>query len=255
MGLDQIVFVFLIVFAVRAVFASCLKHAIITSGVFGLWASLAYLLYHAPDVAVSEAVVASSLGTVLLILTIRNYGDITVPGIPLMVWRRKGADLVMLGVCALVLYLTATAPPVEVGPLREAVMTAYLDSPRLVNPVTSILLHYRVFDTVLEALMLLVAVLGVMHLRDTGGGPSPAGYGSLGARHPTLVTALRILTPVLVVVGVALVVGDPHTPGGGFQGRGCWPPSSSAATWSGCAARPAPRGWRRWRRSSSWCSW
>ncbi|GAB2469672.1 hydrogenase subunit MbhD domain-containing protein [Xylanimonas ulmi] len=220
MGLDQIVFVFLIVFAVRAVFASCLKHAIITSGVFGLWASLAYLLYHAPDVAVSEAVVASSLGTVLLILAIRHYGDITVPGIGKMVWRRKGADLVIVGACALVLYLTAATPPAGVGALREAVMTTYLDSPRLVNPVTSVLLHYRVFDTVLEALMLLVAVLGVMHLRDDAGGPSPAGYGSLTARHPTVVKALQILTPVLIIVGLSLIVGDPYTPGGGFQGAG-----------------------------------
>ena len=221
MGLDQIIFVFLIVFALRAVFASCLKHAIITSGVFGLWASLVYLLYHAPDVAVSEAVVASSLGTVLLILTIRNYGDITVPGIPRMIWQRKGADLVMLGTAALVLFLTVTTPQVAIGPLREAVMGNYLSSAGLVNPVTSVLLHYRVFDTVLEALMLLIAVLGVMHLTDTKvGAPRAAGYGSLSARHPTMVKSLQILTPVLIIVGVALIIGDPYTPGGGFQGAG-----------------------------------
>ncbi|WP_425953715.1 hydrogenase subunit MbhD domain-containing protein [Xylanimonas sp. McL0601] len=221
MGIDQIVFVLLIVFALAAVFASCLKHAIITSGVFGLWASLAYLLHHAPDVAISEAVVASSLGTVLLILTIRNYGDIKVPGIPRMIWQRKGADLVMLGTTALVLFLTVSTPQVEIGPVRDAVMGNFLDSSGVVNPVTSVLLHYRVFDTVLEALMLLVAVLGVMHLSDAKiGGPAAAGYGSLSARHPTMVKALQILTPVLIIVGVALIVGDPITPGGGFQGAG-----------------------------------
>lgn len=220
MGLDQIVFVVLIALAVAAVLASCLKHAIITSGVFGLFASLAYLLYHAPDVAVSEAVVASSLGTVLLILTIRNYDDVSVPGIPAMVWHRKGVDLLMLGSGALVLWLTARAPALPVARVHEEVMGRFLAGSRTVNPVTSILLHYRVLDTVLEALMLLVAVLGVMHLTRSRDGMRSGEYGTLSRRHPTLVTAIRILTPVLVVVGAALVVGDPKTPGGGFQGAG-----------------------------------
>jgi len=180
-----------------------------------------YLMYHAPDVAVSEAVVASSLGTVLLILTIRNYNDITVPGIRAMALRRKGVDLFMLGACALTLFLTTTAPTGELGALRETVMRTFLESDRVVNPVTSILLHYRVFDTVLEALMLLIAVLGVMHLTEAGRGPAViAGYGSLGTRHPTITKALQVLTPILIVLALGLIVGDPLTPGGGFQGAG-----------------------------------
>jgi len=221
MGLDQIVFVFLIVFAIRAVFASNLKHAIISSSVFGLWASLVYLMYHAPDVAVSEAVVASSLGTVLLILTIRNYKDVTLPGVRTMALRRKGVDLFMLGACALTLFLTTTAPAGELGALRETVMETFLASDRVVNPVSSILLHYRVFDTVLEALMLLIAVLGVMHLTEAGRGPAViAGYGSLSTRHPTITKAIQFLTPILIILALGLIVGDPLTPGGGFQGAG-----------------------------------
>jgi multicomponent Na+:H+ antiporter subunit B len=219
-GLEQLVFAFLIVFALAAVFASSLKRAIITSGVFGMWAAFAYLLFHAPDVAVSEAVVASSLGTVLLILTIRNYDDLSVPGIGQMIWRRKGADLLIAGACALVLWLTARAPVIAVAPMREQVMAAHLAGPGGVNPVTSVLLHYRVLDTVLEALMLLISVLGVMHLTRSDGRAASPENRVMSSRHPTLVTALRILTPVLVVVGAALIVGDPNTPGGGFQGAG-----------------------------------
>lgn len=220
MGLDQVVFVLLVVLAVGAVFASCLKHAIITSGVFGLFASFAYLLHHAPDVAVSEAVVASSLGTVLLILTIRNYDDVSVPGIPAMIWHRKGVDLLMAGSAVLVLWLTARAPALTVTPVHEQVMGRFLEGSRSVNPVTSILLHYRVLDTVLEALMLLVAVLGVMHLTRSESRMRSDEHEVASRRHPTLVMAMRILTPLLVVVGAALVVGDPKTPGGGFQGAG-----------------------------------
>ncbi len=221
MGLDQIVFLFMIVFAFRAVFSSNLKHAIISSGVFGLWASLVYLLHHAPDVAVSEAVVASSLGTVLLILTIRNYNDITVPGIPAMALRRRGVDLFMLGAAALTIFLTVQAPQVEIGPLREGIMSTFLEGDRVVNPVTSILLHFRAFDTVLEALMLLIAVLGVMHLTEAGHGPAVvAGYGSISTRHSTITKALQLVTPILIILALGLIVGDPLTPGGGFQGAG-----------------------------------
>ena len=220
MGLNQVVFVFLIVFALWAIFATSLKHAIITSGVFGLWASLAYLLYAAPDVAVSEAVVASSLGTVLLIITIRNYNDHSVRGLPGLLWHRKGADLLMLGVGVLTLWLTFQTAALAQTPLHAEVISRFLDSPRNVNPVSSILLHYRVLDTVLEALMLLVAVLAVMHLTRGSGQMASTAYHVMSRRHPTLITALRILTPILLVAGAALIVGDPLTPGGGFQGAG-----------------------------------
>jgi len=225
MRLEQAVFVFMIVFAVRAVFASNLKHAIISSSIFGLWASLAYLLFHAPDVAVSEAVVASTLGTVLLILAIRNYDDVTVPGIRRMVAHRLGVDLMVAATCMLVLFLTITLPAaVAPGALSTAVMDTFAESGRQVNPVTSILLHYRVFDTVLEALMLLIAVIGVMHLVEFGkvkpGIVQAEGYGLLSKRHPTIVKALQIVTPLLLILGLGIIAGDPLTPGGGFQGAG-----------------------------------
>jgi multicomponent Na+:H+ antiporter subunit B len=137
-----------------------------------------------------------------------------------MIWHRKGVDLLMLGCTALVLWLTSQSPRVPAGPVHEEVMRRFLEGAGTVNPVTSILLHYRVLDTVLEALMLLVAVLGVMHLTRSDGRASAPEYEALGRSHPTLVKAMQILTPVLVVTGAALVVGDPQTPGGGFQGAG-----------------------------------
>jgi multicomponent Na+:H+ antiporter subunit B len=99
-------------------------------------------------------------------------------------------------------------------------MTTFLDSGTVVNPVTSILLGYRVFDTVFEALMLLVAVLGVVHLIEPRPREEARGFAGIAAGHPTMVTAVKVLTPVLIVVAAALIIGDPNTPGGGFQGAG-----------------------------------
>jgi len=220
MVLSQVVFLLILVFAFLAIAASCLKHAIILSSVVGLWASFTYLLYHAPDVAVSEAVVASTLGTILLVLTIRKYTDITLPPLRELLRVRWWAALLVLGTAGLLLWFTAISPALEVAPLQQAVMETYIASPQIVSPVTSILLNYRVFDTVLEASMLLVAVLAVVHLTDTSGHHGATSYPATNLSHPTLRTGIRVLLPLFVVVGLALVAGDPFTPGGGFQGGG-----------------------------------
>ncbi|MDR0482870.1 MAG: DUF4040 domain-containing protein [Cellulomonadaceae bacterium] len=219
MGGDQIVLVALVVLTLAAVFASNLKHAIIVSGVCGLWCSLTYLLYHAPDVAVSEAVVASTLGTVLLILTIRNYADISVADVGEGIWRRRWTALFLAVVTVGVLLLLARTPHVLVSPLHQEVLSEYVAGGG-VNPVTMILFKYRALDTVLEALMLLVAVLGVVHLVVPRGERETYGLRGLSMAHPTMTKAIQLLTPIIIVVAVALIIGDPNTPGGGFQGGG-----------------------------------
>jgi len=220
MVLAQLVFILILAFAFLTIAASCLKHAIILSSVMGLWASLAYLLYHAPDVAISEAVVASTLGTIMLVLTIRKYSDITLPPLRELVRIRWWAAVMLALTCGLMIWYTVSNPGISQSPLHAAVMQAYLDSPRIVNPISSILLDFRVFDTVLEASMLLVAVLAVVHLTDTSGHHGATSYPATNLSHPTLRTGIRVILPLFVVIGLALVAGDPFTPGGGFQGGG-----------------------------------
>jgi len=220
MVLSQLLYILLIAFALLTICASCLKHAIILSSVFGLWASLTYLLYHAPDVSVSEAVVASTLGTILLVFTIRKYTDVNLPPFRTLLKARWGATFLLATICALLVFYTIQTPGLGHAPLQTAVMEAYFASRRIVSPVTSILLSYRVFDTVFEATLLLVAVLAVVHLTDTSNRQGAAQYIGVNDAHPTLRTAIRALVPLLCVVAAALIAGDPFTPGGGFQGGG-----------------------------------
>lgn len=212
MILSQVLYVMLIVFALLTICASCLKHAIILSSVFGLWASLTYLLYHSPDVSVSEAVVSSTLGTILLVLTIRKYADDTLPPMRSLLKPRWGAVFLLTTICALLVFYTVQTAGLGIAPLQIAVLEDYFASARIVSPITSILLSYRVFDTVFEASMLLVAVLAVVHLTDTANRQGATRYLGVNEAHPTLRTAVR--------VGAALIIGDPFTPGGGFQGGG-----------------------------------
>src|SRR5262249_48899171 len=86
------------------------------------------------------------------------------------------------------------------------------------NPVTNVLMAFRAMDTLLEKIVLLLALVGVWSLapdRHWGGHPGP--------RHQAdprgvLAFLARLLPPVGIVVGVYMLwVGAAH-PGGAFQG-------------------------------------
>ena len=220
MVIAQLVFILILVFAFLTIGANCLKHAIILSSVMGVWASFAYLLYHAPDVAISEAVVASTLGTIMLVLTIRKYSDITLPPLRKLLRVRWWAAAMLALTCWLMIWYTMRNPGLAQAPLHVGIMEYYLAGPRIVSPISSILLDFRVFDTVMEASMLLVAVLAVVHLTDTSGHHGATSYPATNLSHPTMRTGIRVILPLFVVIGLALVAGDPFTPGGGFQGGG-----------------------------------
>lgn len=220
MVLSQIFYVMLIAFAILTICASCLKHAIILDSVFGLWASVTYLLYHAPDVSISEAVVSSTLGTILFVLTIRRYSDIDLPPFRSLLRARWGATFLLVTICALLIFYTLQTPGLGIAPLQVAAMEAYIAGRRIVSPITSILLSWRGFDTLFEATLLLIAVLAVVHLTDTKHNQASSRYMAVNESHPTIRTSVRTLVPFFCVIAAALIAGDPFTPGGGFQGGG-----------------------------------
>jgi len=164
MGVDKIFLILLIVFALFSVFATNLKHAIICMGSFGLWMSFTYLYYHAPDVAIAEAVIASSLGTILYIITIKKYNDITIRPTPRTLLKGFWADVLLVISCMLVLYLARQTQALYSAELFNLVMESYYAKGSLINPVANIYLNYRIFDTMFEALMLLVSGIAVVHL-------------------------------------------------------------------------------------------
>lgn len=78
------------------------------------------------------------------------------------------------------------------------------------NPVTAVLLNFRVYDTLLEMAVLLLALLGVWSL----GGVSEVRDSSPG---PVLDKLTRLLTPMLILVAGYLLWVGAHAPGGAFQ--------------------------------------
>jgi multisubunit Na+/H+ antiporter MnhB subunit len=86
------------------------------------------------------------------------------------------------------------------------------------NPITAVLLAFRAMDTLLEAIVLLFALIGVWSLapdRVWGGRPGPQQYAD---PNGILAYVARVLPPIGIMVGMYIFwVGADH-PGGKFQG-------------------------------------
>ena len=86
------------------------------------------------------------------------------------------------------------------------------------NPVTAVLIAYRSFDTMLEKVVLVLAVVGVWSLaadRYWGGAP---GEPRAERPEPTLAFLAQMLAPLGILVGIHIFWVGADEPGGAFQG-------------------------------------
>jgi len=162
---EQVVLLLLLVLGTFSVFAPNLKCAVLGSGAFGLWISLAYVLYAAPDVALAEAVISGSLGTIIVVITIKNYKDISVRPTRKTLFKSLSSDLLVLIAFFMVFYLNMFhSQRISLMPLFEMVNERSNALGGVYTHVSGILLNYRLFDTLFEALMLLISGIAVAHL-------------------------------------------------------------------------------------------
>ncbi len=73
MHVDKLVFILMLLLALYIVVCRNYKRIIVALGAFSLLASFCYLLYHAPDVAIAEAVIGSALSTILFIVALKKH--------------------------------------------------------------------------------------------------------------------------------------------------------------------------------------
>lgn len=68
----------MLVFAFLSVQTKLMRNAVIYLGVFSLISAVVYFLYQAPDVGLAEAIIGSTLTTVLYLVALQKYRVITV---------------------------------------------------------------------------------------------------------------------------------------------------------------------------------
>lgn len=94
----------------------------------------------------------------------------------------------------------------------ETLVGANLDIAGVASPVTAVLLNFRGYDTFLEIIVLLLAVIAVWSM-------TPATIPS-GIKHPIspiLLGITRLLVPLMIIIGAYLIWQGGFLAGGAFQ--------------------------------------
>jgi len=210
----------LLVFAVGAwtVFARGPFAATVGYVVYGLLLSLVWIRLFAVDVALTEAAIGSGVTGLLLIGAAARMRDAETTAHekplsgPLRLAIAALCVLVALALAAVVLLLPDNGPSLAPQSLHHLAETG------LGNPVTAVLIAYRAFDTMLEKVVLVLAVVGVWSLaqdRYWGGAPGEA---RAERPEPTLAFLAQVLAPLGILVGVHIFWVGADEPGGAFQG-------------------------------------
>jgi len=128
---------------------------------YGLLLSIVWIRLYAPDVALTEAAIGSGVTGVLLVTAgarLRGAAGgeaAELPGLSQRFLAGAFAVLVAAALAAVILLLPEPAPTLA-PQAREGLAATGLG-----NPVTAVLIAYRSFDTMLEKIVLLLAVVGL----------------------------------------------------------------------------------------------
>jgi multisubunit Na+/H+ antiporter MnhB subunit len=183
---------------------------------YGLLVALIWVRLDAVDVALTEAAIGGGLGGVLLLgaaARLRAADRMAeAPGKAVRVIAAALSVLTATTLASTVLLLPDPAPTLAPAAIANGWATS------LANPVTNVLMAFRAMDTMLEKVVLLLAIIGVWSLAsDTawGGRPGPRHRAD---PHGVLVFLARLLPPVGIVVGIYILWTGANHPGGAFQG-------------------------------------
>ncbi|MCV2353360.1 DUF4040 domain-containing protein [Paucibacter sp. B2R-40] len=214
---------------------------------YGLLLTLVWVQLHGIDVALTEAAIGGGLTGALLINAAKRlrHTEAAARAEQSGIATRGLALMVSLGVTLALAWAVLALP--DPAPSLAHEVIAKMGATEVGNPITAMLLGFRAMDTLLEAIVLLFALIGVWSLTPDpfwGGRP-----GLLQTADPKglLAYAARLLPPLGVVIGAYIFwIGADH-PGGKFQGA-----TLMAAMWllvlmAGLADAPAIS--RRWLRA------
>ncbi len=190
--------------------------AVIGFVVYGLLLSIAWVRLSAVDVALTEAAIGGGMTGMLMLGAVVRLrlakGSDTRASLPVRFSAGVLCALVTAGLAAAIL-----SPPEAIPTLAPMVMENLAQS-GLGNPVAGVLFVYRALDTLLEKVVLILALLGVWSLAPDsvwGGIPGLRVY----ARPSSTLTFLaQLLPPVGIVVAIYMCWVGAKEPGGAFQG-------------------------------------
>ncbi|MCL2663474.1 MAG: DUF4040 domain-containing protein [Oscillospiraceae bacterium] len=192
---------------------------IIYFGIFSLIVSVGYLLLGAPDVAMAEAV-TSAFSTIFFIVCVERYynSERNTESVNKKTKWFGWAISLLLTAAGFVVYLLfiPQAEPAEF--LKDLYLTRFMTDVGGENSITAIYLAYRVYDTLFEALILVISVVAVVHLSYFVGSTPDKGRRSEIERSGMTAFTMRLICPVIFIFAIYLIANGHISAGGGFQG-------------------------------------
>ncbi len=214
---DLLLALAIVALAVAALSVRDLYAMIVVFVIFGLLSALAWVRLSAPDVALAEAAIGTGVTGALLLKTLHHLrfasGQRSVsmtPTIPVptgvMLANAAFCGLITLGLA--VAFLGAPSA----GPGFDTLVAESMPASGVDHPVTGVLLNFRAYDTLMEVVVLLAAVVAVWQIeRGLSDAPAP----EMGEVWQGFA---RLALPAIVVVGTYLLWVGAEAPGGAFQG-------------------------------------
>ena len=222
--------------------------AIVGFVAYGLLLALVWVRLQGIDVALTEAALGTGLtGAMLIAAAIKlrkteSQARTERPGVTM----RLAAALVA-GCVTSALAIAVFALP-DPAPTLAPETAANIAATGVGNPITAVLLAFRAMDTLLEAIVVLFALIGVWSLAPDAVWGGRPGSGHQGDPDGILAYLARLLPPIGIIVGTYIFWIGADQPGGKFQGA-----TLIAAMWllvvmAGLA--DTPRIGRTWLRAS-----
>jgi len=224
----QVLLILWLTMAVLIIHAQKMARIVIYFGIFSLITSFCFLMLGAPDVAMAEAAI-SVFTTIFFIVCLEKYYNLNVDGssdtppkIDAWVATKaavKRCALPFVFTCALLGLFLHFLPDATTNPyLKDLYVAGFSTDVGGENPVTAVYLVYRVYDTLFEALMLVIAVVAVAHMSWSSETSVSDGKHSDIENYNVAIFSVRIICPLMIMFGIYLIVNGQITPGGGFQG-------------------------------------
>jgi multisubunit Na+/H+ antiporter MnhB subunit len=216
------------------------RSAVIGFTAFGLLAALAWVRLGSLDVALTEAALGGGLTGLLLFTAAARLGEGDPSPRPTPAFRLL-IGLLCLGVTVALATLVLSLP--SPAPNLVAAVAEHQHATELGNPVAAVLIGFRAVDTMLESVVLALAVIVLWSFgsdRAWGERPRTLYCGMPDpAPAPSLVLLGRLLPPLGLVIGVHLFWTGADHPGGPFQG-GAVLASMAALMWLARLGEPPP---------------
>lgn len=220
--MTQIMLVFWVIIAFLILKEQKIARILIYLGVFSLIAAVCYMLLGSPDVAMAEAA-TNAFTVVFFIICFEKYFNFTDAHMGSTERKNKllsVSTLLPAGLTFLIFGLFIYfRPDALYNPyLRDRFVQNFTADVGGYNPVTAIYLGYRVYDTLFEALVVVLAVVAVTHLSAFSENIVPKDQHSEMESSGLAVFAIKVICPIMIIFGIYLVLNGHITPGGGFQG-------------------------------------